>query len=339
MTPKQLIELASTAPLPPILLLLGEDLSARKKCLGLLRQKATEGSIPGFNDQSFHASDSDISQILSSARTPPMMGPHRLVEVHGLQQWEKNQIDNLDALALYAEDPTESTVVLLISDKLDKRRKLFTALNKAGRIVHCETPGPRELPSYLVEEATARDCKLSLELAHLLVEILGAELPVLIDAIERLSLFVGEGGTIDEAALTQHMSLAKSSTVWELLAAMGKRNPAEALRALHYVYDPQDRGLRLLGLIAWSTRQLIKFSCALRDGASPEEAAKYAGAPPFKARELQAQIKALSLPLLESWLLALAECDAALKGGSKIPPERQLEELVLQMCGQVSSRH
>ena len=205
MTPKQLIELASTAPLPPSLLLLAEDLSARKKCLGLLRQKATEGSIPGFNDQSFHASDSDISQILSSARTPPMMGPHRLVEVHGLQQWEKNQIDNLDALALYAEDPTESTVVLLISDKLDKRRKLFTALNKAGRIVHCETPGPRELPSYLVEEATARDCKLSLELAHLLVEILGAELPVLIDAIERLSLFVGEGGTIDEAALTEHM--------------------------------------------------------------------------------------------------------------------------------------
>jgi DNA polymerase-3 subunit delta len=120
-------------------------------------------------------------------------------------------------------------------------------------------------------------------------------------------------------------------TVWELTGAVGRRELGHALAALQDVYDPRDRGLRLVGLLAWSIRQLIKFDAAIRAGAPPEEAARSAGAPPFKARDLSAQVRRLSPSDLERCLLLLADADLELKGGKR-PARSTLEDTVMQMC-------
>ena len=70
-------------------------------------------------------------------------------------------------------------------------------------------------------------------------------------------------------------------------------------------------------LLAWQTRQLLKFESAMRQGQSPQDAAKAAGAPPFKAKDLARQVKRLPREQLESWLPVLARIDLDLKGGSE----------------------
>jgi DNA polymerase-3 subunit delta len=120
--------------------------------------------------------------------------------------------------------------------------------------------------------------------------------------------------------------------VWQLVDAVGRRDAGRALRALSEVYDPSDRGLRLVGVLAWSTRQLLKFESATRAGSRPPEAAKAAGVPPFKARELADQVRLLSREKLEGWLATLSEVDLALKGGTARPPRAVMEEAVLSLC-------
>jgi DNA polymerase III delta subunit len=90
--------------------------------------------------------------------------------------------------------------------------------------------------------------------------------------------------------------------------------------------------LRLVGVLAWSARQLVKFESAVREGLAPPEAAARAGAPPFKARELAQQAKLFSRAELEHWLVHLAELDGALKGGTKRDPKSALEFVILGMC-------
>jgi DNA polymerase-3 subunit delta len=124
----------------------------------------------------------------------------------------------------------------------------------------------------------------------------------------------------------------RTASVWELVGAVGRRDAGAALSALADVYDPQDRGLRLLGVLAWSTRQLLRFESALREGAAPEQAAMRAGAPPFKARELSQQVKGLPRAELERWPELLARLDFELKGGSRRPAQASLEAAVLRLC-------
>jgi len=108
--------------------------------------------------------------------------------------------------------------------------------------------------------------------------------------------------------------------------------------ALEGVYDPQDRGLRLLGVLAWSTRQLLRYEAAIRSGLAPPEAAQRAGAPPFTARELGDQLRRISRSELEGWLDVLAGVDVALKGGSKRPPKAVLEHTIIALCAGPKAR-
>ncbi len=121
------------------------------------------------------------------------------------------------------------------------------------------------------------------------------------------------------------------ATVWDLVGAVGRRDAGAALAALERVFEP-GAGPRLVGLLCWSTRQLIRFASARRAGLSAEDAARQAGVPPFKLREISEQLRHLPLERAERWLGALAQVDLDLKGGSRLPQKAVLETALLAFC-------
>jgi DNA polymerase-3 subunit delta len=280
----------------------------------------------------------------------PMMAPRRLVLVRGLERWEKKgdagaddddapaasqkgvrEAGPLDQLAEYAKDPVPSTVLLLVATKLHGQRRLVTAAKKGGYWVAAEPLPRRDLPDWIERAARQKGHPISGEVADYLAEIAGPELGYVSDALERLSLYVGAGQPITEDAVAKVVTRVRQSTVWELIDALGRRRLDRALAALADAYDARDRGLRLLGAVSWSVRQMVKFESALRAGANPAEAAARAGASPFKANELAHAVRAVPRGALERWLLLLAEADVALKG-SKRPAESVLESMLVDMC-------
>jgi DNA polymerase-3 subunit delta len=344
-TPEEAIDQAKAGQAGPVYLVTGEETFLVERVVAALREAALAGGIPHLNEEKLVAGDVDVDRILSAAKMLPMMAKRRLIVVRSLEKWDARPADEgtgpveadssrtgaLDRLAEYTQAPVATTCLVLVASKIDGRRKLMTVARKAGWLVACE-PLPRAaLPAFVLREAKSRGHSLDPQIADLLAEIAGPELATVADALERLSLYVGAGQPFTEDAIAACLVKMRQSTVWEMINAVGRRELGPALSALDDVYDPRDRGLRLVGLLAWSVRQLIKFDAALRDGASPEEAARRAGAPPFKARDLSAQMRRLSAADLERWLLLLAEADLELKG-SKRPPRSVVEDALMQMC-------
>jgi DNA polymerase-3 subunit delta len=142
---------------------------------------------------------------------------------------------------------------------------------------------------------------------------------------------VGPGQPITEDAVATLIAKVRQATVWELLDALGQRKLDRALAVLADVVDPKDGGLKLLGAVGWSVRQLVKFESALRDGASASEAAQKAGMPPFKANEAAQTVKSIPRGTLSAWLKLLMEADLALKS-SRRPAQAILETMVIAMC-------
>jgi DNA polymerase-3 subunit delta len=209
---------------------------------------------------------------------------------------------------------------------------LVASARSDGWLVQCEPLARADLPIWIEQTVRARGNRIAADVADLLAELVGPELGPVADAVERLCLYVGPEQSIGEDAVAECVVRLRAATVWELVGAVSRRDAGSALKALNEVYDPQDRGLRLLGVLAWSTRQLLRFESATREGLSPPEAAAKAGAPPFKARELAQQVKQTPRAELERWLLSLSELDLGLKGGSKRPPKSQLEYAILRLC-------
>ena len=338
-SPQSVEKQAKSGTLLPVYLFVGDEQWLRDRAIAAVRASALGSGIAAFNEDKFTAGEAPVSRIVSAARTVPMMAPKRYVLVRSLERWEKgdgeeddDRASPLDELNEYAASPIDSTCMVLVATKLDGRRRLMNQARKQGFLVECNPLEARELIDLVVSMADERGNPIDPETAALLAELVGPEVSPVADAIERLSLFVGQGKPIDEEAVRQCVTRLRAADTWGVVAAVQRRDVAGALATLKEAYDPRDRGLPMLGAIAWSIRQLAKYKSALDDGAGAGEAARRAAAfSPQRARELGDRARALRPRELERWLTVLAEADLALKG-SKRAPDAVLEDMLTRLC-------
>jgi DNA polymerase-3 subunit delta len=349
LTPDEAIGEIDSQKLRPVYLVVGQERHLAEQVVRRLREEVARTGVAGLNDDTLTAGADNVDAVLAAAKTLPMLAKRRFLLVRDLDRWDGEKAEAkpvsakgsakkvpreppLDRLASYSEDPNPSTVLVLWATKLDKRRRLYTSAKKAGFLVTAEPLDRRELPEFIQRQAELRGSRIARNDAQLLLDLCGSDLAALVDAIERLSLYVGAGGSIDSKAISELVVRIRTDSVWELVGAVGRRDAGRALAVLADVYDPSDRGLKLVSVLAWATRQLLRFDAARKQGLDSNDAAKAAGAPPFKARELEEQLRQLPAENLSRWILVLAATDLDLKGGTRRPPEAVMERMVLDLC-------
>jgi DNA polymerase III subunit delta len=346
MTPSQAIDQAKKGKLLPVYLVAGEERVVRDEVVAALRVASLAGGLAAFNEDRFTAGEAGIDAVISAARTVPMMAARRFVLLRGAERLDGStgggrgqtadspESDGapFDRLAEYAAAPVESTCLVVVASKIDGRRKLVVAARKQGFLVACEPLDARALPGWIVDRCKAKGHAIADDVAELLAAVAGPQLSPVDDAIERLSLYVGEGAPIVDEAVRVCVSRVRTADTWALVDAVGARDLGSALRTLADAYDPREGGLMLLGALAWSVRQLARFQAAREAGASVDEAARRAGAyNTYRARELSTKARAIGKREVHRWMLVFAETDLALKS-SRRTPDVILEEMLVALC-------
>jgi DNA polymerase-3 subunit delta len=333
-TPAEAVEQAKKGKLLPLYVVAGEERLLRDEVVTALRTASLAGGVAAFNEDKFTAGEAAVDAILAAARTVPMMAPRRFVLVRGAERWEAQEAEGnpFDRLAEYAASPVDTTCMVVVAQKLDGRRKLASVARKQGFLVACDELDGRALPGWIADRFEAKGHAVDRDVTELLAALAGPQLSSVDDAIERLSLYVGPGAPVDEAAVGACVARVRTADTWALVDAVGARDLGRALRTLADAYDPRERGLPLLGALAWSIRQLARFQAAVAGGASPDEAARGAGVfQPYRARELAAKARAVRPKEVERWMLVLAETDLALKS-SRRAADAILEEMLTRLC-------
>lgn len=334
-TPEDAIGEIEAQKARPVYVVLGEERIFADRVVTAARKHVVEPAMAGFNVDVFEAGETPIGRVIDSANTMPMMARRRLIILRGIERLDKGDDDKgkvspTDALAEYVSSPSPSTCLVIVGQKLDGRRKLSTVSKKANIIVECAPLRPHQLGQFVRDECKRRGHSIASDVSDALCDLVGSELAGLIDAVERLSLYVGEKQPITEEAVHACIARVRVGSVWGLSDAVAARDRATALRLLNENYDPRDRGLPLHGLLASSIRKMLKMRALLEAGAGVDDAAKQAGFPPFKARDAAAQAKRFPPGELERAVAIFAEADLALKG-SKRPPLLVLEEAIIRL--------
>jgi DNA polymerase-3 subunit delta len=334
MTPAAAIDQAKKGRLLPVYLVAGEERLLRDDVVRELRAASLGGGIAAFNEDKFTAGEAAVEDIIAAARTVPMMAARRFVLVRGAERWDASDsaATAFDRLTEYASAPIDSTCLVIVGAKIDGRRKLAAAAKKQGFIVSCEPLEARALPGFIAERCASKGHPIGRDVAELLAALAGPDLSTIDDAIERLSLYAGAGAPIDEDAVGACVARVRTADTWALVDAVGARDLGRALRTLADAYDPRERGLPLLGAVAWSIRQLARYQAAIESGASSDDAARKAGVfQPYRARELAMKARAVRPKEVERWLLVLSETDLALKS-SRRNADAILEEMLTRLC-------
>ena len=116
-----------------------------------------------------------------------------------------------------------------------------------------------------------------------------------------------------------------------LTDALGNRDAAGALAAVHDQLMAGKEPLELLGLVAWQLNRWMLVRRLLDASYSAERIASVAGLRPWQVQRLQSEIAGRPLRLLHETLERCWALDVESKSGRHIP-ELAIEQLVVEIC-------
>ena len=319
---------ASKGSLDLVYVLVGTERLLIERVVDAVRKAVDSMGAPGFNVEVFDGKGLDAARVISAARTLPMMADTRLVLVRHVDAMTPTEQTHL---AEYLNDPSESTCLVATATKLDGRAKLAKAAKKKGVLIDAKPLRGRELREFIRAEATAREHNIAPQAIEALLDAVGDDLAAIDDAMERLSLFVGAGQRIDAEAVMMCVTRIRVESIWSLVDAIGLKDRRKGIAAAQSLLDDREPPLRLLAMVARQLRIVARMREALSEGLRPQDAAKRAGAPPFKASDLTESARRFTADSLGRAFTLIAETDRALKG-SKRPPDVILQDAVLELC-------
>jgi len=255
----------------------------------------------------------------------------RLVVVEGVEGWKAA---DAKAVAAYLKAPAPGTTLALVAAELKKDAPIAKAVAAAGDLLIWDVTA-KAIPRWIADQFKLHDAKAEPEACRLLAELVGDDLYELAGEVEKIATWAGDA-EVTEADVEALIAPRAESPPWNLTDAWGKRDVGAVLREaekmLDRTGDPISRTIpRLVGSL---TRHLQRARAAHRldeQGLSPQEAAAQLGIKPFPAQKLFGQMRNFSGAELDDALIRLAELDHALKGGSRLANELELERALVDI--------
>src|SRR5581483_291667 len=188
---------------------------------------------------------------------------------------------------------------------------------------------------WIADQFTMSGAKAEPEACRRLADLVGDDLYELAGEVEKLATWA-RGDEITDADVDVLVAPRAESPPWSLTDAWGQRDVAGVLRAaermLDRTGDPVSRTIpRLVGSLTNHVRRARAAHRLEAQGASPADAAATLGIKPYPAQKLFAQVRNFSGAELDAALVRLARLDHALKGGSRLANELELERALVEI--------
>jgi DNA polymerase-3 subunit delta len=255
----------------------------------------------------------------------------RLVLFEGVEAWKA---PDAKAIAAYLASPAPGTTLGLVAAELRKDGPLAKAVAGRGTLLIWDVAA-RAVPKWVAEQFTVHGTSAEPEACRLLADLVGDDLYELASEIDKLVTWAG-GQAITASDVEALVAPRAESPPWDLTDAWGARDVGGVLRAtermLDRTGDPVSKTIpRLLGSLTKHVRNARAIRRLDDDGVTSQEAASRLGLKPYPAQKLYAQVRNFSGPELDDALIRLAELDHALKGGSRLASELELERALVEI--------
>jgi DNA polymerase-3 subunit delta len=306
------------------------------RCLQAIRKVVLGAAAGGasFNHDVFELKETPLGTVVSTARTMPMMAKRRLVVAKGI---DEVKAPDLEPLLPYVQDPNPSTCLVLLGDKVDTRYKVFVALRKGGFLHEFPPLRDRELAAWLAQEARARKVTLNADAATALAEIAGPDLGRLSQALEQLTLYVGDGQRIRLEDVEELIAETRQRGVFELTKAIGEGNVERSLRLLANMQRNREPALRIQYMLVRQLRQIWRAKELAAAGAPRNDIAARVGIAPFFLDDVLIPARRMSAAALERGFARLYRADRTLKS-SRVDPDLVLSKLVQSLAEDAGAR-
>ena len=285
-----------------------------------------------FNETICYGADVTAETVITAARRFPMMAERQLVVVK-----EAQQMKSLEELAVYCQQPLESTVLVILMHgaSADKRRALYKTVLKTGVIVDSTALRDYEMPQWIASYYEGRGLKIHPEAAQLLAESSGTDLGKIAVETDKLLKNLPEGvKEVSVEDIEKNVGVSRQFSVFELTKCLSYRQAAQALKiSAHIGQTPRFALPMVVAPLFTHYSRILKYHALLPTRPSPGDVARILGVNPYFLKEYDAAVRNYSLKQTMAAVSLLTEYDYKGKGGDagEATPADLFTELVTKL--------
>jgi DNA polymerase III subunit delta len=313
----------------PVYFLMGEEPYFIDVITDYLAENALSETDKGFNQWILYGRDTDMGNIITSARRFPMMASTQVILVK-----EAQHLRSLDGLESYLAAPMASTILVFAYKfkKIDKRTKLAKLLGDKSVLFESDKLREDKIPGWINSFMTSRGYQIEQKAASLLVDFLGNDLGKIANELEKLILVLPQGTRqITPALIEKNIGISKDYNNFELSRALVDHDVIKANRIIRYFSNnPRNNPfiLTISSLFYYFSKILLYH--ALPDK-SRESVARELGINPYFVTEYQQAAQRYPMAKTRQIISWLREYDLKAKGASPASEGDLLKELIYKI--------
>tara|TARA_R110001632_G_scaffold152588_2_gene270275 strand:+ start:9831 stop:10832 length:1002 start_codon:yes stop_codon:yes gene_type:complete len=228
----QIVSDIKSGTIKPIYFLMGEEPYYIDKISDLIEETILDEAEKGFNQTVLYGRDVTIEDIVGSAKRFPMMAERQVLIVKEAQDLSRT----IEKLTSYAENPQPSTVLVINYKykKLDKRKKLYKAVDKIGLIYESKRLYENQVADWIRRVLSGKKYQVEPKAAQMLVEFLGTDLSKINNELEKLITILPKETIITPEHIEDNIGISKDFNNFELRKAVGEKDVVKANQIINY---------------------------------------------------------------------------------------------------------
>lgn len=307
---KSLNEDLKTGQLNQVYLLYGEEAYLKKQYKEKLRL-AFVSPDDTMNYAYYEGKAVNVGEIIDLAETLPFFAERRLIVLEETGFFKSATPE----LADYLKDMPETTALVFVESEVDKRSKLYKAVQNKGRAVELVRQDEATLVRWIAGNVKRENKRVSeTTVRHFLTKV-GTDMENIQKELEKLFCYTLEKEEITMADVDAICVTQITNHVFDMVNAVAE---GQQRKALDYYYDLlalKEPPMRILFLLSRQFKQLLEVKLMERQGCGRQEIAQKAGIAPFVVGKYQSQAKAFSEQRLREILEDSVDTEERVKTG------------------------
>jgi len=215
----------------PVYFLFGEESYYIDEISDFIEHTVLNEQEKEFNQSILYGKDSNVPMIISYAKRFPMMAYYQVLIIK-----EAQELDKIDELQPYIENPLKSTILVLCYkySKLDKRKGLYKLIEKNGVAFESARLYENKIPDWIHDYLRRKNCTITQKAAILLTEFLGNDLSNVANELNKLLINTPSGSEITEDYVEKNIGISKDFNVFELQKSLVKKDVLKANQIIRY---------------------------------------------------------------------------------------------------------
>lgn len=252
----------------------------------------------------FYINNDNIDELANVIQGVTFFGSEKLIIIKNT-----NLKFNVELLKTIDED----VKVVIIEDSVDKRLSEYKTLSKIAECIEFKHLDERQMAQFIVDTLRKYNVKISFDDAQYMQEVCGQDKANNINELQKLVIYVGNGGTVDKEIIDKVCSKTLNAKIFDVLDYIVNKKKKLAIDELDSLLKQKEPIVKIYIMLYKQFKQLYMIKL-LKDKGEKDIATRL-GIHPFVVKKLLFSCDKYTENELKNIIYAFEEYDQKTKNG------------------------